>query len=136
MIAQDLAERGDVVVVNDINADTEIVTSDLTSAPQNGLYAASKGGVDALSKSAAIEVAAEGISINALAFIAADVPDGMFQRFLATSGVPQQDIMSALPTGRMLKVDELCAAVRYLCSVEARFVVGTTMILDGGFTAQ
>lgn len=44
--------------------------------------------------------------------------------------------MSALPAGRMLKVDELCAAVRYLCSVEARFVVGTTMILDGGFTAQ
>ena len=40
------------------------VTSDLTAVPQNGLYAASKGGVDALTKAAAVEVAKEGISVN------------------------------------------------------------------------
>ena len=112
------------------------VTSDLTAVPQNGLYAASKGGVDALTKAAAVEVANEGISVNALAFLAADVEDGMFQRFLATTGIPVQQIMSALPVGRMLRPEELCAAVRYLCSDDARFVTGTTLVLDGGFTAQ
>lgn len=112
------------------------VTSDLTAVPQNGLYAASKGGVDALTKAAAIEVAKEGISVNALAFLAADVEDGMFQRFLASTGIPVAQIMSALPVGRMLRPEELCAAVRYMCSDEARFMTGTTLLLDGGFTAQ
>ena len=111
------------------------VTSDLTAAPLNGLYGASKGGVDALTKAAAIEVAKEGISINALAFLAADVEDGMFQRFLADTGLPQEQILAAIPAGRLLARAELCAAVRFLLSDEARFVVGTTLVLDGGFTA-
>jgi NAD(P)-dependent dehydrogenase (short-subunit alcohol dehydrogenase family) len=112
------------------------VTSDLTAAPLNGLYGASKGGVDALTKAAAVEVAKEGISINALAFLAADVEDGMFQRFLADTGLPQERILSAIPIGRLLAPAELCAAVRFLLSDEARFVVGTTLVLDGGFTAM
>jgi NAD(P)-dependent dehydrogenase (short-subunit alcohol dehydrogenase family) len=89
-----------------------------------------------LTKAAAIEVAKDGISVNALAFLAADVEDGMFQRFLASTGIPVAQIMSALPVGRMLRPEELCAAVRYLCSDEARFMTGTTLLLDGGFTAK
>jgi NAD(P)-dependent dehydrogenase (short-subunit alcohol dehydrogenase family) len=112
------------------------VTSDLTAVPLNGLYAASKGGVDALTKSAAVEVAKDGISVNALAFLAADVEDGMFQRFLATTGVPLEQIMQALPVGRLLRKEELCAAVRFLCGDDSRFVTGTTLVLDGGFTAM
>jgi NAD(P)-dependent dehydrogenase (short-subunit alcohol dehydrogenase family) len=111
------------------------VTSDLTAVPLNGLYAATKGGVDALTKTAAIEVAKEGISINSLAFLAADVDNGMFQRFLASAGLPQEQVLSAIPIGRLLSAAELCAAVRYLSSDEARFAVGTTLVLDGGFTA-
>jgi NAD(P)-dependent dehydrogenase (short-subunit alcohol dehydrogenase family) len=112
------------------------VTSDLTAVPQNGLYGATKGGVDALTKAAAIEVAKEGISINALAFLAAGVENGMFQRFFETTHVPREQVMAAIPIGRMLAPDELCAAVRFLCSDDARFVVGTTLVMDGGFTAM
>jgi NAD(P)-dependent dehydrogenase (short-subunit alcohol dehydrogenase family) len=112
------------------------VTSDLTAVPENGLYAATKGGVDALTKAAAVEVAKEGISINALAFLAVDVENGMFQRFFETTHVPREQIMAALPVGRMCSPAELCAAVRYLCSDDARFVTGTTLVLDGGFTAM
>ncbi len=111
------------------------VTSDLTAAPLNGLYGASKGGVDALTKTAAVEVAKEGISINALAFIGADVENGMFQRFLAATGLPQEQILAAIPVGRLLRPEELAAAVRFLLSDEARFMVGTTLVMDGGFTA-
>jgi NAD(P)-dependent dehydrogenase (short-subunit alcohol dehydrogenase family) len=111
------------------------VTSDLTAVPENGLYAATKGGVDAMTKAAAVEVAKEGINVNALAFLAADVEDGMFQRFFESTNVPREQVMAAIPIGRMLRADELCAAVRFLCSDDARFVVGTTLVLDGGFTA-
>lgn len=112
------------------------VTSDLTAVPENGLYGATKGGVDALTKAAAIEVAKEGISINALAFLAADVENGMFQRFFEATNVPREQVMAAIPIGRMLAPEELCAAVRFLCSDDARFVVGTTLVMDGGFTAM
>jgi NAD(P)-dependent dehydrogenase (short-subunit alcohol dehydrogenase family) len=112
------------------------VTSGLTAVPGNGLYGATKGGVDALTKAAAIEVAKENISVNSLAFLAADVENGMFQRFFEMTDVPREQIMAAIPIGRLLAPAELCAAVRYLCSDDARFVCGTTLVLDGGFTAQ
>jgi NAD(P)-dependent dehydrogenase (short-subunit alcohol dehydrogenase family) len=112
------------------------VTSDLTAAPENGLYAATKGGTDALTKAAAIEVVKGGISVNSIAFMGADVENGMFQRFFETAQVSLDQIMAAVPIGRLLKPEELCAAVRFLCSDDARFVVGTTLVLDGGFTAQ
>jgi NAD(P)-dependent dehydrogenase (short-subunit alcohol dehydrogenase family) len=43
--------------------------------------------------------------------------------------------MAALPAGRPCRADELCAAVRFLCSSDAGFTTGTTLVLDGGFTA-
>jgi NAD(P)-dependent dehydrogenase (short-subunit alcohol dehydrogenase family) len=125
-----MRQRGGGAIVN-----LSSVTSDLTAAPRNGLYAATKGGVDALTRAAAVEVAKEGISINAIAFLAADVENGMFQRYLATTGLPQKQILDAIPIGRLLSARELAAAAWYLCSEEARFVVGTTLILDGGFTS-
>lgn len=111
------------------------VTSDLTAAPDNGLYAATKGGIDALTKAAAVELAAEGISINALSFIGADVEGGMFQRFVAQTDLTEEEILDTMPVGRLLRAEELCAAVRYLTSDDARFVVGTNFVLDGGFTS-
>jgi NAD(P)-dependent dehydrogenase (short-subunit alcohol dehydrogenase family) len=45
-------------------------------------------------------------------------------------------INNAFPVGRMGRPEELVAAAMYLCSDEARFCTGTTLVLDGGFTAQ
>jgi NAD(P)-dependent dehydrogenase (short-subunit alcohol dehydrogenase family) len=50
------------------------VTSSITAAPANGLYAATKGGVNGLTKAAAVEVGKDNISVNALAFAAIDIP--------------------------------------------------------------
>ena len=112
------------------------VTSDLGGAMQSTYYAASKGGVDALTKTAAIELAAHGISVNAVAFIGADVPNGMFQRYFAHSDVPVETITARIPAGRMLKSDELGAGVAYLLSPDARFHTGQVFTLDGGFTSM
>jgi NAD(P)-dependent dehydrogenase (short-subunit alcohol dehydrogenase family) len=112
------------------------VTSSITAAPANGLYAATKGGVNGLTKAAAIEVGKDNISVNALAFAAIDIPGSMIWRYLDEQRVPKEALLQAFPVGRMGRPEELVAAAMYLCSDEARFCTGTTLILDGGFTAQ
>jgi NAD(P)-dependent dehydrogenase (short-subunit alcohol dehydrogenase family) len=112
------------------------VTSSITAAPANGLYAATKGGVNALTKAAAIEVGRDNISVNALAFAAIDIPGSMIWRYLDEQNVPVEVLVQAFPVGRMGRPEELIAAAMYLCSDEARFCTGTTLVLDGGFTAQ
>jgi NAD(P)-dependent dehydrogenase (short-subunit alcohol dehydrogenase family) len=112
------------------------VTSSITAAPANGLYAATKGGVNGLTKAAAIEVGKHNISVNALAFAAIDIPGSMIWRYLEEEKVPKEALLQAFPVGRMGRPEELVAAAMYLCSDDARFCTGTTLVLDGGFTAQ
>jgi NAD(P)-dependent dehydrogenase (short-subunit alcohol dehydrogenase family) len=112
------------------------VTSSITAAPANGLYAATKGGVNGLTKAAAIEVGKDNVSVNALAFAAIDIPGSMIWRYLEEQKVPEEALLQAFPVGRMGRPEELVAAAMYLCSDEARFCTGTTLVLDGGFTAQ
>jgi NAD(P)-dependent dehydrogenase (short-subunit alcohol dehydrogenase family) len=112
------------------------VTSDITAVAANGLYAATKGGVNALTKAAAIEVARDNISVNALAFAAIDIPGDMIWRFLESQGISSEQLVSMFPIGRMGRPEELVAAVRYLCSDDARYVTGAVLVLDGGYTAQ
>jgi NAD(P)-dependent dehydrogenase (short-subunit alcohol dehydrogenase family) len=112
------------------------VTSDITAVPANGLYAATKGGVNALTKAAAVEVAKDNIRVNSLAFVAIDIPGDMIWRFLDSQGIKPEQLMSVFPIGRMGRPEELDAAVRYLCSDDARYVIGSMLILDGGYTAQ
>ncbi len=123
--------RGGGAIVN-----MSSVTSDITAVPANGAYAATKGGVDALTKAAAVEVARDNISVNALAFAAIDIPGDMIWRFLEAQQIDASALMAAFPIGRMGRPEELVAAVRYLLSDDARYVTGTTLVLDGGYTAQ
>lgn len=126
-----LRARGGGAIVN-----MSSVTSDITAVRANGLYAATKGGVDALTKAAAVEVAKDNISVNSLAFAAVDIPGDMFSRFLDDQGIALEAILSSFPAGRLARPAELVAAVRYLCSDDARYVTGTMLVLDGGYTAQ
>ena len=56
--------------------------------------------------------------------------------FLDAQGIPADQLVSMFPVGRMGRPEELVAAVRYLSSDDARYVTGTMLVLDGGFTAQ
>jgi NAD(P)-dependent dehydrogenase (short-subunit alcohol dehydrogenase family) len=112
------------------------VTSSLTGVPDNGLYGATKGGIIGLTKSAALQVAAENISINAIASCAFDIPDDVFLRWLEDHKITREQAAGWLPIRRLGRPEEIAAATLYLASDEARFVVGEVLVIDGGFTAQ
>ena len=99
--------------------------------PGVSIYSASKGGVVALSQSAAIEYAASGIRINAISpgVISTPMVDDIPTPLL-------EDIQSKHPIGRLGKPEEIADAVVWLCSDKASFVTGHNMVIDGGYTAQ
>jgi NAD(P)-dependent dehydrogenase (short-subunit alcohol dehydrogenase family) len=95
-------------------------------------YAAAKHGVIGLTKCAALDYAASNVRVNAVCPGIIDTP--MMGRF--TGGTPegQQRVIAQEPVGRMGKPEEIAAAVVWLCSDVAAFVVGHAMVIDGGQT--
>lgn len=95
-------------------------------------YAATKHAVIGMTKSAALDYAKDGIRINAVCPGIIDTP--MMQRF--TGGTPEglARVIAQEPVGRMGKSEEIAAAVLYLCSDMAAFVIGHAMVVDGGQT--
>ena len=81
-------------------------------------------------------MAKDNISVNSLAFAAIDIPGDMIWRFLDSQHIDPAQLASMFPIGRMGRPEELVAAVRYLCSDDARYMTGAMLTLDGGYTAQ
>jgi len=112
------------------------ITSSITGVPDNGLYAATKGGIIGLTKSAALQVAAENISINAIASAGFDTPNNVFMRWIKDHNLTPEEACDWFPARRLGRPEEIAAATLYLASDEARFVVGEVLVIDGGFTVQ
>jgi NAD(P)-dependent dehydrogenase (short-subunit alcohol dehydrogenase family) len=112
------------------------ITSSITGEIENGLYGATKGGVIGLTKSAALQVAAENISINAIASAGFDIPDDVFLRWIRDHKVTREEAARWFPVNRLGRPEEIAAAVLYLASDEARFAVGSVLTVDGGITAH
>src|SRR5438552_18673131 len=97
-------------------------------------YTAAKHGVIGLTKAAALDYAAQNIRVNAVCPGYIDTP--MMGRF--TGGTPEgrAKVIAEEPVGRMGKPEEIAAAVLWLCSDAAAFMVGHAMVIDGGQTIQ
>jgi len=94
-------------------------------------YAASKGGVEALTRVLAVEWADRGVRVNALA-------PGYFQTDLSSGLLASrwgERIVRSTPMGRVGSAEELGGAAVFLASDASRFVTGTTLTVDGGWTA-
>ena len=131
-IAQMLAQPagGAIINVSSING--------LGGVPQNSAYAASKAGVLALTKSAALEYASRGVRINAL--VAGGFRTPMLESVFAhmSPGDPEaaaQMYAGMVPAGRVGDPQEAAAAIVWLASNAASYVVGHSLIVDGGVTA-
>ncbi|MCX5374811.1 SDR family oxidoreductase [Streptomyces sp. NBC_00015] len=94
-------------------------------------YAAGKGGVEALTKALAVEWANRGVRVNALApgYFRTDLSSGLLDSKWG------ERIVRGTPLGRVGRVEELGGAAVFLTSDASRFVTGTTVTVDGGWTA-
>jgi NAD(P)-dependent dehydrogenase (short-subunit alcohol dehydrogenase family) len=104
--------------------------------PNANIYVASKHAVNGLTKTAALEVAKQGIRINTVS--PAAIQTDMLDRFIGDEAAEQKKAYFAgmHPIGRLGHVDEIASAVLYLSSPGASFITGQDFLIDGGYTAQ
>ncbi len=113
----------------------------LGGCPQASFYAATKAGVIALSKSAAWEYAQQGIRVNALVAGGFRTPmlEGSMDRAAAGDPEARKAVEARwngmIASGRIGEPSEAAAAVLWLCSDASSYVVGHSLIVDGGLTA-
>ena len=128
--ATKMIERGRGSIVN--------VTSRTASVgvPTMGLYAAAKGALLALTRTAAIEWARQGVRVNAVA-------PGLTRTQLVRTWIEGQpdpaafekQVVSTIPQGRMAEPEEVASAILFLASDESKHITGISLAIDGGYTA-
>jgi NAD(P)-dependent dehydrogenase (short-subunit alcohol dehydrogenase family) len=100
--------------------------------PGRSAYCATKHAVEGLTKALAVEWAPESIRVNAVAptFVLTPMTEG----FLADPEF-RSEVLGRLPTGRLAEAQDVADAVRYLACDASSNVTGTTLVVDGGWTA-
>jgi NAD(P)-dependent dehydrogenase (short-subunit alcohol dehydrogenase family) len=102
-------------------------------------YSASKGAVISMTRSIAIDFVTQGIRCNAICPGTVHTPfvEGYLARnFAGREDEVRKQLHARQPIGRMGRPDEIAYAALYLASDEAAFVTGSTLVIDGGWTAK
>ncbi|KAF2326666.1 SDR family NAD(P)-dependent oxidoreductase [Flavobacterium ginsenosidimutans] len=105
----------------------------IRAGAQRGVYHGAKHGVIGLTKSAAVEYASRGIRINS-------VSPGLFQTSMSDQMIAAgqkealDGMLEMVPIGRLGLPEEIASTVIFLCSDDARMVVGHNLVVDGGLT--
>jgi NAD(P)-dependent dehydrogenase (short-subunit alcohol dehydrogenase family) len=112
-----------------------VITSQMgwVGAPNRAVYCMTKHAVEGLVKAAAVELAPHGVRVNAVAPTFLETP--MTAPFLADPGF-RADVERRIPLGRIGRSEDVTGAVVYLASDAAALVTGTSLLVDGGWTAQ
>jgi len=100
--------------------------------PGGASYVAAKHAVVGLTKSAALDYAASGLRVNAIC--PGIIDTAMMDRFSGGTPEGRAEVIAQEPIGRMGTPEEIAAAVVWMCSDDAAFMVGHAMVVDGGQT--
>lgn len=114
----------------------------LTASPYKAAYVAAKHGVVGLTKVTALETAQEPITANAICpgyvltpLVEAQIPDTMKQYDMSREDVIRNVLLERQPSKDFATIEQLGGTALYLCSDAAAQVTGTTISVDGGWTA-
>ena len=114
----------------------------LVASPYKAAYVAAKHGIAGLTKTAALETAQYGITVNAICpgyvwtpLVERQVPDTAKARGISEEAVKRDVLLAAQPTKEFVSVEEVAALAVYLAGDAARSITGTLLPVDGGWTA-
>lgn len=115
----------------------------LVASPFKSAYVAAKHGIVGLTKTVALEVATDSITVNCISpgyvwtpLVERQIPDTMKARGLTKEQVINDVLLDAQPTKQFVTVDQVAAAALFLCSEAASQITGANLSMDGGWTAQ
>jgi NAD(P)-dependent dehydrogenase (short-subunit alcohol dehydrogenase family) len=130
MVIPEMRKTGGGVIIN-VSSAAALVGS------FSPVYSASKGGVVALTKSLAVELAPENIRVNCICPGAIETP--MLQRVIEKQGDPEiirDKRLKNYPLGRFGTPEEIAQTALFLASNDSSYITGGVFTVDGGFTAQ
>ena len=114
----------------------------LTASPFESAYVAAKRGIIGLTKGTALETAAEDITCNAICpgyvltpIVEKQIPDQMKTHNMSREDVIAKVMLARQPSGQFATVEQIGATTVFLCSDAAAQITGTTISVDGGWTA-
>jgi 3-hydroxybutyrate dehydrogenase len=115
----------------------------LVASPYKSAYVAAKHGIAGLTKTVALEVATQGITMNAICpgyvwtpLVEKQIPDTARARGLTEAQVISDVLLHAQPTKAFVQVAEVAALAAFLASNDAASITGAVIPIDGGWTAQ
>ncbi|WP_020118179.1 3-hydroxybutyrate dehydrogenase [Streptomyces canus] len=115
----------------------------LRASAYKAAYVAAKHGLEGLSKTAALEGAPHGVTSNCVnpAYVRTPLVERQITDQARAHGIPEERVVSEVllqdsALKRLIEPEEVAEAVAYLCGPHASFVTGTSLVLDGGWTAH
>jgi NAD(P)-dependent dehydrogenase (short-subunit alcohol dehydrogenase family) len=106
----------------------------LIGFPGQSAYVASKHGVIGLTKTAALEYGSQGVTINAIC--PGTARTAMVTDVIGETPELEEELHRLHPIGRIAEPEEIAEAALWLCSGRASFVLGSALVVDGGYVAQ